>query len=174
MVTWPVVLERYTTIMTFPAAQPDFIPSLLPIFLGLFVIEIYFGRYSYEELGWNSAVSNSVSIIATALTLILQLDLLGVAFGPRTVVAYGILAVGVLIFLLNFYHVWPPEIAFNLSSAFVSSTLVYLAIAIVYTGLRPTGDTLAAGGLVFATLWVFFKVVKGMQREVVPRRARRR
>ncbi len=169
-----LVMERFTAILAFPVENPEFIPTLIPIFLGLVVIELYFGRYAFEDLGWNSAVSNSVLLITTALSLILQLDLISIPpSGPRAVVAYGVLALGLVILLLNFYHVWPAEIAFNVSSGFTAYTTVYITIAAVYEGLPVGRNTVAAGVMVFALFYVTFKLVKRSMRTVRPQRFRR-
>ncbi|MDY6769585.1 MAG: hypothetical protein SVU88_01295 [Candidatus Nanohaloarchaea archaeon] len=168
------VLARFQALLLFPAEHPDFLPSLIPIFLGLVVIELYFGRYEREPLGWNSAVSNAVLLIATALTLIIRLNLLQAASGPRYIVAYSILVLGTVILLLNFYHVWPASIAFSVSSGFVVYTLVYIAIAWVYEELPLDADTTAAAVLVFTGFWVFFTALQHLERSVVPERLRAR
>lgn len=174
MVLTALAVDRYLAILAFPATNPDFIPTLTPILLGLLVIELYFGKYTFEELGWNSAVSNSVLLITTGLTLILRLNLLGLPpAGARAAVAYGVLGLGFVILLLNFYHVWPAEIAFNVSSGFVAYTLVYIAIAAVHEGMPVDDATLTAGALVFGTFYVFFKALKRLPRTVVPRYERR-
>ncbi|MFB6077283.1 MAG: hypothetical protein ABEK12_04095 [Candidatus Nanohaloarchaea archaeon] len=168
---WSTVLDRFLTLILFPAANPEFIPTLIPIGLGLVTIELYFGKYAFEDLGWNSAVSNSVLIIATATTLIVRLNLLDLPpAGPRALVAYGILVLGLAILLLNFYHVWPPEIAFNVSSGFVAYTTVYLAIVTVYTGIPIDGSTAAAWGIFALGLYVLFKLLKRLPGTAEPRR----
>ncbi|MDY6776799.1 MAG: hypothetical protein SVQ76_01695 [Candidatus Nanohaloarchaea archaeon] len=165
--------DTYLSILRFPAEHPEFIPSLIPIFLGLVVIELYFGRYEFEELGWNSAVSNSVLIIATSLTLIVRLNLLGAPAGPRYGVAYGILLLGAFILVMNFFHVWPPKVAFNVSSGFVTYVLVYLSIALVYEGVPPTLNTVAASAMVFASSYLLFRSLKSLEKTDVSGRLRR-
>ncbi len=150
------IVDQYVQILTFPAAYPEFLPSIIPIFVGLVVLELYFDRYENETLGWNSAVSNATLIITTGLTLIVQHGILHPLSGSRAVVAYSVLAVGTLILLLNFYHRWPAELAFNVSSAFISYTIVYITIAVVYAGIPVSGHTLLAAGIVLVTVHVLF------------------
>ncbi|MDY6765976.1 MAG: hypothetical protein SVW77_01290 [Candidatus Nanohaloarchaea archaeon] len=161
------VVQRFWRLVYFPVNHPEFIPSLIPIFLGLVVIELYFGKYTFERLGWNSAVSNAVLLIAAALTLIVRLNLLGAPSGPRYVVAYGILALGSIILLLNFYHLWPPVIAFSVSSGFAVYTLVYLAIGTVYEAMPPTANTVAAAALLAAVFYGFFTGLQRLEKTVV-------
>lgn len=163
-----IVLQRFLSLVLFPYTHPEFLPSLIPIFLGLIVIELYFGRYQFERLGWNSAVSNAVLLIATALTLILELNLTSAPSGPRYLVAYGILGLGATILTLNFYHVWPARIAFSVSSGFVAYTLVYLAIAWVYEELPLDINTLSAAILLFISFYVFFEGLQRMERTAGP------
>lgn len=166
------VVARYIEILQFPANNPEYIPSLIPLFVGLVVLEVYFGRYEYENLGWNSAVSNSTLLLTTGLTLIYRLNLLEISQRPQFIVAYGILALGGVILLLNFYHLWPEFIAFNVSSSFVTYTSVYLAIAIVYEGMPLGYNTVAAAGGVLLTLFIVFRVLKAMENTVIPNRMR--
>lgn len=167
--TLELTLQRLHSLVFFPYNQPDFLPSLIPIFLGLVVIELYFGKYEFERLGWNSAVSNAALLLATALTLITRLNLIGAPSGPRYVVAYGVLGLGLLILLLNFYHVWPAGIAFSVSSGFVVYTLVYISIASVYERLPLDSNTVAASALLFAAFYVFFTGLKKIETKARPR-----
>lgn len=166
------VLEKYLQILEFPSTHPDFIPSLIPIFVGLVVLELYFGRYKYEHLGWNSAVSNSTLLITTGLSLIFKLNLMPHTPKSQTIVAWGILGVGTIIMLLNFYHVWPEELAFNVSSSFFSYTMVYITIAVVYTGMEPASTTFVAAGGVLLTFFLLFTGIKHMENTVIPPRMR--
>lgn len=181
MVATAAVFEAFLQFLRFPLDNPDFLPSMMPLVIGLFVIEIYFARWHDEELGWNSAVSNSTLIITTALTLIYQLNLAPDPTGSRTVVAYGILLLGLVYLALNFYHLWPARVAFNVSSSFMVYTLVYLAIVVVQEGIPLTEATFAGAVLAFLTIYVFFKAVKDIHRALgsaprrrQPRRRRRR
>jgi hypothetical protein len=161
------VLAAYQQILAFPLDYPDYVPSLIPIFVGLVVLELYFGRYTDEHLGWNSAVSNATLIITTGLTLIVELGLLHPLTSVRAVVAYGVLGLGTLILLLNFFHRWPAELAFNLSSSRLSYTLVYITIAIVYAGMSPTAPTVIAGTSVLVTVFVVFSGIRRVEQRVI-------
>lgn len=166
MVTTAAVFEAYRQFLLFPLNNPDFLPSLMPLLIGLFVIEVYFARWHDEELGWNSAVSNSTLIITTALTLIYRLNITPRPSTPRAAVAYGILLLGLLYLVLNFYHLWPARVAFNVSSSFMVYTLVYLAIVVVQAGIPLTEATFMGAVLAFLTIYVFFKAVKNVHRRL--------
>lgn len=168
------VVDSYVQILQFPINNPEFIPSLIPLFIGLVVLELYFGRYTDEHLGWNSAVSNATLILTTGLTLLYELHSLNISSGPRFIVAYSILFLGLTILVLNFYHLWPAELAYNLSSASLTHTLVYITIAVVYEGLMPNMNTFLAVIGVFLTFFFAFMVLRHVENHgLVPRRLRR-
>lgn len=158
------ILQHYVTLLAVPVTHQELLPSLLPLFIGLVTIEFYFARHPFEQLGWNSAVSNSVLLIATGASLLFELNLFTPTDPARAVAAYGIILGGLIILLLNFYHVWPPEIAFNLSSALTTYTLAYLAIAIAYTGTSLTTNSLIAATALFCTVWAGLSTVKHLHR----------
>lgn len=168
-IAWELVWERVVTLFLFPFDQPEYIPAVIPIFVGLVVMETYFGRYKHEDLGWNSAVSNSALLITTSLTLIYRLELAPHPTSHRAVVAYSILALGTTIMLLNFYHLWPEEIAFNISSSFLTYTGAYIAIAAVYSELPATRPTAVAIAAVLLAFYIFFTLLKKAEEPVMPR-----
>lgn len=155
-----IVFQRLDVLLTFPLDHPELVPSLIPIFLGLFIRHRYFGRHRDEMLGWNSAVSNAVLLIAASLTLIYTLGLFPPVGLPRHIVAYSIFAAGVLIVVLNYYHLWPAFIAFKLSSSTFSHTLAYIAIAWVYAGLPLDPNTAVAALSLFVGLVTVFQGIK--------------
>jgi len=111
-----------------------------------------FGRYKREELGWNTAVGNATMLVTTALTLIYQLELYLAPTSNEALVALFILGFGGLMLTLNFYHVWPKIVAFNISSAFTVYALVYVTMALTYGDVPINTNTLAAAGLFFVEL----------------------
>lgn len=163
MLQHDIVLERFIEIITFPLNNPSLIPSLIPVLVGLLVLELYFGRYTREELGWNTAVGNATMLVTTSLTLIYEEGLLYDIRSSGGIVAFTILGVGLLILMLNFYHIWPKRLAFNISSAFVVYVLVYLTMALTYGDILIDANTLAAGALVFFSLFWSFKIIQSIE-----------
>jgi len=156
MLNHDIVLEQFIKIITFPLNNPSLIPSLIPVLVGLVVLELYFGRYTREELGWNTAVGNATMLVTTSLTLIYEEGLLYDVRSSGGVVAFTILGVGLFILTLNFYHIWPARLAFNVSSAFIVYVLVYITIALTYGDILIDTNTIFASALVFIALfWVF-------------------
>ncbi|MFB6088298.1 MAG: hypothetical protein ABEK36_00805, partial [Candidatus Aenigmatarchaeota archaeon] len=111
------IFRRSVEIITFPANNPDLIPTILPLIFGVVVIELYFGRYEKEDLGWNSAVANSTMLITVATILIYERLYRSVPLANGLEVAFGILLVGLFILVMDFYHVWSEKVAYGVSSA---------------------------------------------------------
>jgi hypothetical protein len=163
MLQHDIVLERFIEIVTFPLNNPSLIPSLIPVLVGLLVLELYFGRYTKEELGWNTAVGNATMLVTTSLTLIYEEGLLYDIQSSGGVVAFTILGVGLLILTLNFYHIWPKMLAFNVSSAFIVYVLVYLTMALTYGDILIDANTIFAGALVFIALFWMFTIIQSIE-----------
>lgn len=155
-----LLLQRFTAITRFPLDNPSLIPSIIPVIVGFLVLELYFGRYTQEELGWNTAVGNATMLVTTSLTLIYEERLLFDISSSGSIIAFTILGVGILILTLNFYHIWPKQLAFNVSSAFVIYVLVYLTMALTYSDIVLDSHTIAAAGLFFAALAILFRLIQ--------------
>lgn len=178
------IVDRYLTIVLFPANNPAFIPSVIPLLAGLVVVAFYYGRYRYEELGWGAAFSNSFLMVATGMALLYEIApgavsldylieqttavaalLIGAGWEasgaePRFMVALGIILIGSSIALLDFFHFWPKQIAFFVSSGFTVYTVTYITIAWVYEELPLARSTLIAATGVILTSFIFVRILK--------------
>ena len=57
------LIIRIIQIVLVPSYNPDVIWSIAPLFFGLVLMQMYFGKYKTEQLGWNTAFGNSVSLM---------------------------------------------------------------------------------------------------------------
>lgn len=142
-----------------PIHQPELIPTLLPIILGAIVIELYFGKFTNEELGWNTSVGNSVIWITTGANLLLSSGLQQ----AEKQAAYALIAVGSLVGYMDFYHKWPDTIAFLVSSSGIVYTLAYITVIFVKTDLEVTDQTLQAAAVFFIGVQIAFKILQGFE-----------
>ena len=129
--TW----RQYIEILTAPAQNPSMIWILIPLVATLLLMEFYFGRYSDEELGWNSAFGNSLVLIFVSIDLFRHLhdtDSLQLT-DPRVIVSLSLVMIGALLMFIDFWHLLPKELAYGLSSRLTINFFVYLAIVMVYT-----------------------------------------
>ncbi|MDY6778301.1 MAG: hypothetical protein SVU32_06535, partial [Candidatus Nanohaloarchaea archaeon] len=84
-------------------------PSIIPLVVGLLVIELYFGKYDLAHHDWDDAVANTTMVITSALTLIHDLKLWKTPFQGASRVAFGILGGGAVILFLNFFPAGSPS-----------------------------------------------------------------
>lgn len=139
-----------------PLNYPDLLPNLLPLIVGAVVIELYLGRYSSEELGWNSSVANAIIWVTTGATLALTTEL-GVL---EKYAVYSLIGVGLLIGYLDFFHEWSDKVAFMSSGPGVIYSIAYTIVVVVKTGM-PIDNTVLKGALVFVIgVNIVFKLVQ--------------
>ncbi|MCJ7450500.1 MAG: hypothetical protein MUP58_02060 [Candidatus Nanohaloarchaeota archaeon QJJ-9] len=156
MLSYTLVLHRLETLLLFPVNNPELIPSLMPIIVGFIVLELYFGKYKYEELGWNSAVGNSTMLVTTALSLIIEKNLIGSIKTLEARTALFILIAGLIILIFDYFHIWRRKIAFNISSAFVTYLTSYVLITVTYSSIPIGIATIMAAVLFGGILFLVF------------------
>jgi len=144
-----------------PLENPDIIPAVLPLVLGLIVIELYFGKHSNEDLGWNTSVGNSVIWVTTGISLYITESL----STQELHATMALIGLGLVIGYMNFFHKWSPAVAFAVSSAGVIYTLAYILVIIVKTDLPMNQSTFEASGIFFIATIIVFKIIKAMEVE---------
>ena len=118
---------------------------LAPLVLTLVLMEIYFGRYRREELGWNTAFGNSLILIFVSANLLGHIVVNNLWTDPiRAGTVITLLFVGLVLTLLDFFHALPESWAFAVSSKFPISFIAFLAILFVYGEIPLDYITLVA------------------------------
>ncbi len=169
----PDALQRFVDLVTAPAKVPEMIWIVVPLVVSLLVMTIYFGRYAKEELGWNTAVGNTLVLIFVSVDLLRHLynnphiessiDAGGFAVPIKTVVALLLLFEGFMLLYSSFFHWMPKKIAFFITSSLPVNLTAYVAIAIVYSNIPFDWITIAAAVILFVLLFIFFKLFKFME-----------
>ncbi len=179
----PAVIERYTELLTTPLVYTDMLWVVFPLILAMLAMELYFGTYSSEELGWNTATANALFLVLISFDLFRQL-FRGGSLAWETVtgnqalfaIAGSLLALGMLMFILNFKHALPRKLAFRISSALPVNLFAYLAIVMVYSNLHHVGGSTGAipldGITALASLLLFLSlaVLFGLVHLILPHR----
>jgi hypothetical protein len=159
-------------IINAPFKVPEMLWMLLPILVSLVMLEVYFGRYKEEELGWNTAVSN------TLLLTFVAIDLFRHTYEPtgatmieslttpnsKIIIAIMLFGFAILLLLLNFFHFLPKKIAYIISSVPIINMVALLGIIIVYSENILLGwTTLLASVIIFILtnliLYAFYYLV---------------
>ncbi|MFB6174569.1 MAG: hypothetical protein ABEJ87_01165 [Candidatus Nanohalobium sp.] len=151
------VMNGVYQIVTAPLSHPDMIPTLLPLILGGVVLELYFGKYTEENLGWNSSVSNSVIWISTGITLILTANLTTI-WGKG--VSYFLIGLGLFTGYMNFFHKWNPTVAFIASSSGVVYSIAYVSVVMIKSGMPLNQTTIQSAALALIGIGICFHLIK--------------
>lgn len=142
-----------------PMRYPDILPTVLPIIVGAVVIELYFGKHTNEELGWNTSVGNAIVWVTTGLVMYLTTNL----DTQETYATIGLIVLGLGISYLNFYHKWSSTVAFLASSSGIVYTLTYIFVVFVKTDMQLNKTVLQGAGLFLIGVIAVFKVIKSFE-----------
>ncbi|MEM4703387.1 MAG: hypothetical protein QXP53_02805 [Candidatus Pacearchaeota archaeon] len=174
-----MIFEKSEKIVVEPSLNPQMLWMLIPLLTGLFIIEIYFGHYKREELGWNSAVSNSLVLFFVGMNLFSYLSTQGILrqfsfsqgisfLGSETslikiFIAGFVVFEAVLLFILNFTHALPKKFAFGISSGLYLNFLGCISIILVYGNISFDILLVPAILLIFLCLVVFLGLIEAIE-----------
>ena len=168
----PVVnstMSRFTELVTAPYHHVNLLWITIPLIISLLLMDIYFGRYKKEKLGWNTAVGNSLALTFVTMDLFRQIwlrleepsiwNLFFANFGDTLVIL--VLALGSLWLLFaNFLHALPRKLAFFISSTLPTSVFAYLGIILVYTDIPIDKYTLLDSLVFFVVLLIILEILQ--------------
>ncbi|QGA80557.1 hypothetical protein [Candidatus Nanohalobium constans] len=154
------VQEVLKSFILTPIKQPDILPTVLPLILGGLVIELYFGKHTREDLGWNTSVGNAIIWVTTGVTLLMTTPSLS---RMEEYAAYSLIGTGIFIGYMDFYHKWSETVAFVVSSSGVVYTLAYIGVILIKTSTPINEVTLKASGIFFVAAMVGFKLLQSME-----------
>ena len=160
----PELIDRVTVFLREPVNNPEMLPNVLPLVLGLVVMELYFGKHKKESLGWNTAVGNSILWISTGVSLYMTSTLGQV----QLYLVYGLIGLGVFVAYMDFFHKWPSTVAFVISSSAIIYTVAYMLVIVVKTGLPMDMITYQAAAVFFVAVNVVFNFIQGLENDADP------
>jgi len=145
---WINIVAGFREIFSSPFRDLSILWILTPIILFWFALEIYFGKYKGEKIGWNTALGYGLSmfwIVVISFKTLFEnnFELFSV---DKLIFLIVVSAYSIFIIYVSFTHKLKEKIFF----LFTSPTIVYflLAIAILW-----------AHGLLNITLWVFIDLI---------------
>jgi len=147
-----------------PMRNPELLPTVLPLIIGVTVIELYFGKYQKEDLGWNTAVGNSVSWMSTGIILLITTE----TTQQEKYATYGIIGIGALLGYLDFYHKLSDTVAFIVSSSGVVYTLAYVSVIMIKTSMPVNQTTLKAAAIFTIAVNIGFKIIQSFETPADP------
>ncbi|MEM4153057.1 MAG: hypothetical protein QXK80_03010 [Candidatus Pacearchaeota archaeon] len=168
-----LIYERALEIVQKPATNPEMLWMLIPMLVSLFLIELYFGRYTEEELGWNSAVSNALVLFFVGINLASWLYNHGMLVGfvsvdatildialKKTFIAALVIIESALLLFLNFFHLVVKRFSFGISSGLIINFVGAISIILVYSDVPLDIATFPAILLIFIALVIFFWIIR--------------
>ncbi len=158
-----------------PLTNPEILWTILPLLGIAFFLELYFGRYKTEELGWNTAFGNTISLlwVTTALFRFMY-ETQGAAvfqewnFAGNTATILLIYALGLWSLVLaisNFFHILPKHISFFVSSTIPVNVSAVVTTVLVIGEFQINRITLTAALILYIALAIIFATIQAL---VVP------
>ena len=168
----PTVWERITELISAPAVNPQMMWIISPLILTLILMTFYFGRYTKEELGWNTAIGNSIVLLFVAIDLLRYVhnlstpgSIVNYELHPiSTIICLIVLAEAVTLMFTSFFKALPKSITFFLCAPLPVNLQAYLAVVIVYTNITLDEFTLFAAIVMFVLLYVLIKLLQVFER----------
>jgi len=153
-------ISRAVYILRQPFTNEEVIWILAPLIAALILMEIYFGRYKDEELGWNTAFGNSLILVFISANLIHFVIRNHLITDPvRSGVVIVLILVGIILTIIDYFHALPEDWAFALSSRFPMSFIAFLAILFVYSEIPLDQITLGAFIFIFIVAYVLVTII---------------
>ena len=174
MAFFEIFWNRLIEIILAPAFNPDMFWIITPLIFTLLLMTFYFGAYRREEMGYSSAVANSIVL------LFVGIDLFRYVFNltaPGSILNYQLHPISALICLLvlleaitlmfaSFFRALPKQVTFIFCAPASVNIQAYLAIAIVYTNIKLDWYTLLAAVVLFIVIYLVLKMMQFTQRHL--------
>lgn len=171
----PTTWQRLVELLSAPSANPEMIWIITPLIVTLVLMTFYFGRYSREELGWNTAVGNSIVLLFVAIDLLRYVfnlttpgSIINYELHPiSTIICLIVIAEAITLMFTSFFKALPKSVTFFLCSPLPVNLQAYLAITIVYTSITLDWYTLLAAIFLFIILYFVIKLLQFGERELI-------
>ncbi len=167
-----VFWDRFIELVMAPANEPDMLWFAVPLIIATVMMALYFGRYRWEELGWNSSFANTMVFLFVSIDLVRRMYESHVPFSWVNIYSnplYLTITVALALFsiasmLVVYYHLLPKKLAFTIFSNLPVNLAIYTVMTIVYVGLPADWTTVGAGVLLFLVVWLLLKFLQFLQR----------
>ncbi len=162
-----ILFERFIELLIVPYTNPEVLWTVIPLLLAMLFVTVYFGRYKYEELGWNSAFSNSLILIFVSINLVHRLYSEGILgyLDFKNLLVLAVIFESVALLMISFFHLLPRNIAFNLYQNVPINVIAYAAVVLVYSDMKI--DVLTVVCSVFLVIVLTF--VLSLIKKLIPR-----
>jgi hypothetical protein len=158
------IFDRYHDLLVSPIHNPEMVWILLPLLIIIAMMTFYFAKYKEEELGWNTALGNSLIIIFVSIDLFRRVFFYSnpgsignfVDYIGATLLVFLFFLIGIALIFINFSHVLPKKIAYFISSPLVINLSMYVLIIVIYAKVPIDIITLFVAVVLFVLLLLLF------------------
>ena len=155
------IWEAFKVIVASPFTDFSVWWYLGPILILWFLLEIYFGKYKKEKLGWNTALGNGVSLTWINIEAMRYLFSLQLGdFWLRFLVLAIVMIYGFFVIYISFTHKFKPAVTYSLAAP---TPIYFLSVVVTLWGhgnLTLSLWVLVDLILLFILALLFFIVVK--------------
>jgi hypothetical protein len=174
MVFFETFWQRLIEIVLAPALNPAMFWIITPLFFTLLLMTFYFGAHKREELGYSSAVANSVVLLFVGVDLFKHVfnlttpgNLMNFQFHPiSTIICFAVILEAFTLMFASFFKSLPKQITFFFCAPVSVNLQAYIAIAIVYTNITLDWYTLLAALFLFVVVYILLKALQFSQRQL--------
>jgi len=171
----PTVWDRLVELLSAPAVNPQMIWIIAPLIVTLLLMTFYFGKWTREEIGWNTAIGNSIVLLFVSIDLLRYVfnlsipgSIINYELHPISTVICIIVAVeAITLMLTSFFKALPKSVTFFLCSPLPVNLQAYLAIVVVYTSITLDWFTLLAVIVLFVVLYFIVKLLQVVERSLI-------
>lgn len=166
--------SRFGDLFTAPLQHPEMVWAVTPLLVTLVLMTLYFGRYTGEELGWNTAVGNNLVLVFVSIDLLRYIYtnphvenivmMGGIPVPTKTLAALVVIFEAFSIAFADFFHFIPKQVAFLISSPVPVNVTAYVAMVIVYSDIPFDATTLIAAIILFGLILGMVTLTKRMMR----------
>lgn len=162
------ILQRFVVLVLAPLTDEKMLWAAIPLAIATLFVTLYFGKYKNEELGWNTAFSNTMVFLFVSINIIQYIfyyeansswdRLISSPF--HSTVTFGLICTAFFLMLITYYHLLPKKVAFFLFSAPPVNVAVYVLMTIVYTGVPADYTTILAALLLFVIIFAILRAIQ--------------
>ena len=163
-----ILFIRILEILLVPYIHKEALWTIAPLVFALVMVQMYFGKYKTELLGWNTAFSNNISLVwVTAVILKYLHTFYGIlnSWNDLALRGYLILALALglltlILSVLTFNHLIPKKLDFILSSSLPTNLVAYFVLVIVMGKIPLDETTFLSSIIIFTFLSIIFYFYK--------------
>ena len=141
--------------------------AVAPLLITLLFLDVYFGRWKNEKLGWNTAFGNSIVLLFVSVNLFSSLwgrysenIFLRATVLPKFILVMLIMTQAVLLMTVVYLHAIPKNFSFFLASPLTINLLAFITIILVYAEIPLDIHTFTAALILYILMYLIFLYIK--------------